>query len=292
MRVRFLGTGTSHGVPVLGCSCPVCTSTDPRDRRFRSSLLIWGGKENATGGRPDASNETGGRPDASNETGGRLATDLGQGESILIDAGPEFRLQGLAAGLRRLDGVLITHAHADHVHGLDDVRPLTRGRPLSVWASEEDAAELRLRFSYAFGTGQTGGGKPRLDLQVIPPGGIRIGRLDILPIPIMHGTRLVFGYRIGRLAYLTDCSHIPRESMALLQGLDVLILDALRPREHPTHLSIEQAFALGRQLSPGRMYLTHLCHDQSHAQLEGLCAASALPFPAAPGYDGLEFEVR
>jgi phosphoribosyl 1,2-cyclic phosphate phosphodiesterase len=257
MKVRFLGTGTSHGVPVLGCSCPVCISADPKDHRYRSSLLVYG-KE---------------------------------GENILIDAGPEFRLQGLAAGLQKLDAVLITHAHADHVHGLDDVRPLTRRHPLSVWASEEDAAELRQRFSYAFGTGQAGGGKPRLDLQVIPAAGIRIGTLEVLPIPIMHGTRLVYGYRIGKLAYLTDCSHIPTSSMALLQGLDVLILDALRPREHPTHLSIAQAFALGRQLSPGRMYLTHLCHDQSHAQLEDLCSGAALPFPVAPAYDGLECEV-
>ena len=262
MRVRFLGTGTSHGVPVLGCACPVCTSTDPRDRRYRTSLLIRGDRDDAAG------------------------------ESILVDAGPEFRLQGLAAGLQRLDAVLITHAHADHVHGLDDVRPLTRGNPLAIWASEADVAELRLRFSYAFGSGQIGGGKPRLDLQVIPAGGIRIGRLDILPIPIMHGARLVYGYRIGRLAYLTDCSHIPPASMALLEGLDTLILDALRPREHPTHLSTEQAFALGRKLMPGRMFLTHLCHDQTHAQLEGLCTASALPFPVAPGYDGLEFEVQ
>jgi phosphoribosyl 1,2-cyclic phosphate phosphodiesterase len=257
MRVRFLGTGTSHGIPVLGCACPVCTSADPRDRRYRTSLLIRGN----------------------------------EGESILIDAGPEFRLQGLAAGLQRLDAVLITHAHADHVHGLDDVRPLTRKNTLAVWASEEDAEELRLRFSYAFAGGQIGGGKPRLDLRVIPEKGIRIGRLDILPIPIMHGTRLVYGYRIGRLAYLTDCSHIPSESMALLKGLDVLILDALRPRVHPTHLSTQQAFALGRQLMPKQMYLTHLCHDQTHTQLETLCTDAALPFPTAPGYDGLEFEV-
>jgi phosphoribosyl 1,2-cyclic phosphate phosphodiesterase len=214
-----------------------------------------------------------------------------EGESILIDAGPEFRLQGLAAGLQRLDAVLITHAHADHVHGLDDVRPLTRKNPLAVWASEEDAAELRLRFSYAFGPGQHGGGKPRLDLKIIPARGIHIGRLEIMPVPIMHGKRLVFGYRIGNLAYLTDCSHIPPRSMTLLEGLDTLILDALRPREHPTHLSIEQAFELGRQLLPGRLYLTHLCHEQSHAQLEKLCASSTLPFPVAPGYDGLDFEV-
>ncbi|MFH2115560.1 MAG: MBL fold metallo-hydrolase [Spirochaetota bacterium] len=266
MKVRFLGTGTSHGVPVLGCKCPVCTSTDPRDRRYRSSLLVRGVEGKGEG--------------------------EGEGESILIDAGPEFRLQALAAGLQRLDAVLITHAHADHVHGLDDVRPMTHRNPLAVWASEEDVAELRLRFSYAFGTGQIGGGRPRLDLRVIPTRGIRIGTLDILPIPIMHGTRLVYGYRIDRLAYLTDCSHIPPSSMAMLEGLDTLILDALRPREHPTHLSTQQAFELSRQLMPGRLYLTHLCHDQTHAQLQSLCAGSALPFPVAPGYDGLEFELQ
>lgn len=272
MIVRFLGTGTSHGVPVLGCTCPVCTSADLRNRRYRSSLLIRGSGE---------------------EQPGLASGGSGNGsESILIDAGPEFRLQGLAAGLQSLDGVLVTHAHADHVHGLDDVRPLTRKKPLTVWASEEDCTELRLRFSYAFGTGQTGGGKPRFDLRIMPAEGIHIGRLSILPIPIKHGTRMVYGYRIGRLAYLTDCSHIPPESMALLHDLDILILDALRPREHPTHLSTQQAFALGGHLRPGRMFLTHLCHDLTHAQLEDLCAASALPFPVSPAYDGLEFEVR
>ena len=277
MKVRFLGTGTSHGVPVLGCACPVCTSDDPRDRRYRTSLLIRGDSRKIQANVPGV--------------GDANVLDTPPGESILIDAGPEFRLQGLAAGLQRLDAVLVTHAHADHVHGLDDVRPLTRRNPLAVWASEEDVTELRLRFSYAFGTGQIGGGKPKFDLRIMPAAGIRIGGLDVLPIPIMHGNRQVFGYRIGNLAYLTDCSHIPPASMPLLQDLDTLILDALRPREHPTHLSTGQAFALGRQLKPGRLFLTHLCHDLTHAQLEGLCTEAALPFPAAPGYDGLEFEV-
>ena len=181
MRIRFLGTGTSHGVPVLGCGCPVCSSADPRDTRYRSSVLVSGD----------------------------------EGERILIDAGPEFRLQALAARLSGLDALLVTHAHADHVHGIDDVRPLTRGRPLPVYASGQDVAELRHRFSYAFSAGQAGGGKPRLELvDLDEPGGpdpapraVRVGSVAVRPVPLMHGERRVLGYRLGGLAYGIYLSH-------------------------------------------------------------------------------------
>ena len=163
MRIRFLGTGTSHGVPVLGCSCAVCRSSDPRDARYRSSVLVEGDG----------------------------------GEIILVDAGPEFRLQALRAGLARLDAVLVTHAHADHVHGLDDVRPLTRGKPLPVYASPHDVDEIRRRFSYAFGHGQEGGGKPRLEL-VAAEASMTIGAVRVDAVPLMHGERSILGYQIGR----------------------------------------------------------------------------------------------
>lgn len=257
MRLRFLGTGTSHGVPVVGCSCQVCSSADPRDSRYRCSVLVEGD----------------------------------HGEVVLIDAGPEFRLQALRAKLTRLDAILVTHAHADHIHGLDDVRPLTRGKPLPVYASASDIQEIRDRFAYAFRDGQLGGGKPRLELTEIGSEGMTTGGIKAFPVPLLHGERRVLGYRIGGLAYLTDCSAIPEPSMELLAGLDLLVIDALRLRPHPTHLSVDEAFGLALRLKPSRLLLTHICHDLSHTQLEDYCAKAALPFPAAPAWDGLEIEL-
>jgi len=257
VRLRFLGTGTSHGVPMVGCSCRVCTSADQRDSRYRSSVLVEGD----------------------------------DGELVLIDAGPEFRLQALRERLSRLDAVLVTHAHADHIHGLDDVRPLTRGKPLPVYASKDDADEIRSRFSYAFAHGQEGGGKPRFDLVDIDEGTITVGSLHFQVIPLMHGQRRIQGYRSGGLAYLTDCSQVPESSMRLLEGLDLLVVDALRLRPHPTHFTVDEALALALQLRPRRLLLTHICHDLSHADLEAHCAAAGLPFPAGPAYDGLSIVV-
>jgi phosphoribosyl 1,2-cyclic phosphate phosphodiesterase len=257
VTLRFLGTGTSHGVPVVACACRVCASTDPRDRRHRSSVVVEGDG----------------------------------GEVVLIDAGPEFRLQAIRSGMARLDAVLITHAHADHVHGLDDVRPLTRGKHVPVYASADDMAELRERFAYAFRHGQEGGGKPRLELRRIDESGVDVGGLHAIPIPILHGERSVFGYRIGRLAYLTDCSAVPPSSMPLLRDLDLLVVDALRNRPHPTHFSLDEAFALARELAPARLLLTHICHDLSHVEIQDLCDAARLPFPASPAYDGLELRL-
>jgi phosphoribosyl 1,2-cyclic phosphate phosphodiesterase len=254
MKVIVLGSGTSHGVPMLGCSCPVCTSTDPRDTRYRSSILVEGNND----------------------------------ERILVDAGPEFRLQGLRVGLTRLDAVLVTHAHADHIHGLDDVRPLTRGHSLQVYASTIDASEIEERFSYAFSDGQIGGGKPRLELNVVGTADISIGTMHARPIPIAHGDRPILGYRIGGLAYLTDCSAVPAASRAMLRDLDLLMVDGLRLRPHPTHFSIDEALALAMDLQPKRVLLTHICHDLSHAQIQAHCDQAGLPFEAGPAWDGLE----
>jgi phosphoribosyl 1,2-cyclic phosphate phosphodiesterase len=244
-------------VPVVACPCRVCASADPRDKRHRSSVVVEGDG----------------------------------GELVLIDAGPEFRLQAIRSGMSRLDAILITHAHADHVHGLDDVRPLTHGRHVPVYASSDDVAELRERFAYAFRRGQEGGGKPRLELRQIDETGADIGGLHAQPVPILHGDRAVFGYRIGRFAYLTDCSEVPRQSLGLLRGLDLLVVDALRNRPHPTHFSLDEAFALARELNPARLLVTHICHDLSHVEIQALCDTAGLPFPASPAYDGLELVI-
>ncbi|MBN2874133.1 MAG: MBL fold metallo-hydrolase [Spirochaetales bacterium] len=257
MNVQFLGTGTSHGVPVVGCSCAVCRSTDPRDNRYRSSVLVTG----------DA------------------------GEVVLIDAGPEFRLQALRAGLVHLDAVLITHAHADHVHGLDDVRPLTRGQPLRVYASSGDIAEIRERFSYAFREHRVGGGKPRIELVEAGGADITVGSLSFRPLPLMHGDRRVLGYRVGGFAYLTDCSGVPASTKKLLTGLNVMVIDGLRKRPHPTHFSVDEALGFAREMRPDRVFLTHICHDHSHVELEDYCSNAGLPFPAGPAYDGLTIAI-
>jgi len=257
IKLRFLGTGTSHGIPVPACQCPVCTSTDPRDNRYRSSVVIEGS----------------------------------QGEVVLIDAGPEFRLQAIRAGIRRLDALLITHAHADHVHGLDDVRTLTTDAPLPVYASPDDLAEIKERFAYVFRDGQQGGGKPRLNLVEPGPAGISVGTLRAVPVPLLHGNRMVFGYRIGGLAYLTDCSSVPEASLSLLHGLDIMVVDALRIRPHPTHFSLDQAFDLARKILPARLLLTRLCHELSHRQIQDYCDSATLPFQAGPAWDDLQIEL-
>lgn len=256
MRVTFLGTGTSHGIPVIGCGCAVCSSGDPRDNRFRSSILV---EED--------------------------------GIAILVDAGPEFRLQALRARMTRLDAVLVTHAHADHVHGLDDIRPLARDRPMPVHADAPAVAELRERFAYAFRGGQEGGGKPRIELHVVSGKPIRIGSLEVLPLPLLHGELSVTGWRFGSFAYLTDCSAIPEDTWPLLAGVRVAALDALRFRPHATHLSIDGAIETARRAGFERTWLTHICHDASHADIEAHCRERGVEVGAAPAWDGLSLEL-
>lgn len=257
MRVRFLGTGTSHGVPVIGCPCRVCASADPRDRRYRSSILIEGREA-----------------------------------AVLVDSGPEFRLQALEARITRLDGLLLTHAHADHLHGLDDVRPLSKGAPLRIYGNGPTLRELKDRFSYAFRETQAGGGKPRLELLEAESGRpLEIGGLVFVPVLIYHGKLPVLGWRIGDFAYLTDCSRIPEESFGLLEGVRTLAIDALRPMPHPTHFSLDGALEAARRIGARRTWLTHICHDASQEELEALCAERGADLCARPAWDGLEIEV-
>lgn len=244
-ELTFLGTGTSHGIPVPGCNCEVCNSSDIRNRRSRPSVLF-------------------------------RVNDI----QILIDTAPEFRLQALDAKLRHLDGVLFTHDHSDHLHGIDDLRPFSRNN-LPVYGSNHVLGQIRKRFPYIFREPIEGGGTPRLKLHPVTSV-FNIKGVSILPVPLNHGRASIFGYRMGPVAYCTDCSSIPRESMEMLGDLDILVLDALRFKRHSTHFSVEEALEVIEELKPGCSYLTHLCHDVDHAKLE-----AALPDNVRLAHDGL-----
>ena len=257
MRLTFLGTGTSYGVPQIGCRCRTCTSTDPRDKRTRTAAVI--------------------------ESGGRR---------LLIDTPPELRLQLVAAGVTGIDAVLFTHAHADHVHGIDDLRAISVRRRAAVAAYGPPAtlSELATRFSYIFDPAvrvQPGTSKPELVAHPLAADReTEIAGIPVRPLPLPHGDRAVFGYRVGPIAYLTDAKAIPEDVRAALTGLDVLVLNALLPRPHPLHLSIPEAVAIALQLGARRTFLTHLTHETPHAEL-----AASLPAGIAPAYDGLVIEV-
>jgi phosphoribosyl 1,2-cyclic phosphate phosphodiesterase len=252
--LTFLGTGTSNGIPVIGCDCAVCRSADPRDRRSRSSAVVHAGER-----------------------------------VYLIDTATELRLQSLAVGLRRLDAVLMTHAHADHTGGFDDLRRFNelRNRHLPVYADPGTAAILRDRFAYTFvDTYPFYGGKPDLTLHVVDRPFELFGG-TVVPVPVFHGRLPILGYRFGDLAYVTDAKTIPPSSMDLLRGLDVLVLNALRDRPHPTHLSLAEAIAIVADLRPRVAYLTHLSHDLGHAAV-----TARLPPGIAVAHDGLSVRTR
>jgi phosphoribosyl 1,2-cyclic phosphate phosphodiesterase len=253
MEITFLGTGTSYGVPMVGCTCPVCTSPDPRNTRSRCSVFL-------KVGRPSGESPL----------------------AILIDTATEFRLQAIRARIRGIDAVLFTHAHADHIHGLDDIRPFTRERPIPVYGNEGTMGELRERFSYIFRETQIGGGKPKIDLKVVGGEPFQIDGVTVTPVPVKHGRLDILGWRIGRLAYLTDVSAIPEASFALLDGLDMLVLDAVQRRPMSTHFTVDEALAAARKTGAARVFLTHFSHEIDHAQIK-----KELPDWAAPSYDGL-----
>ena len=257
MRLTLLGTGTSFGVPQIGCRCPACSSTDPRDRRSRTSALI--------------------------DT---------RGKRLLIDTPPELRLQLVAAGVDHVDAVLFTHGHADHVHGIDDLRALSvrLGAMLPAYGSRETMAELATKFPYIFDPAivvPVGTTKPELVAQVLEPGvAAAIAGVPVLPLALPHGNQVVFGYRIGPVAYLTDVKVVPETVTEALGGLEVLILSALLSRPHPLHLSIPEAVETAQRIGAQRTYFTHLTHEFTHQAL-----AAMLPPGLAPAYDGLVIDV-
>lgn len=250
--LTVLGSGTSTGVPTLGCTCPVCSSPDARDQRLRPSIWLSYG-----------------------------------GHQVVIDTTPDFRQQALRAGIPALDAVLFTHSHADHIMGMDDIRPYNFGRPhpLPIFANAATLADLRRVFQYVFAAQYTASAIPRVDAHEIT-GPVDLFGARFEPIPVLHGTLPILGYRFGANAYLTDVSAIPAPSLDRLQGLDVLVLDALRRRPHPTHFHLDSALAIVERLHPQRTYFTHIAHELPHAATE-----AALPAGVHLAYDGLTLEV-
>jgi phosphoribosyl 1,2-cyclic phosphate phosphodiesterase len=253
VRITFLGTGTSHGVPMIGCDCDTCRSTDPRDNRLRPSILV--------------------------ETGNTTA---------LVDAGPDLRAQALRHDIRRLDAILFTHGHADHILGIDDVRRFNAlmKRPMPCYADDKTIEDIRDTFHYVFdGATPHGGGLPQLNLERVA-GRFHVGDLEVQPVPVWHGRRPILGFRFGRFAYLTDCNRLADEAWPLLDGLDALALDALRDAPHPTHFSLDEAVETARRVGASRTYFTHMCHHLRH---ERTCAR--LPDGMTLAHDGLVVEM-
>lgn len=258
LTITVLGSGTSVGVPVIGCDCETCSSDDPRDTRTRPSVLV--SFEAAAIQR-----------------------------HVVIDTTPDFRQQALRARFRSLDAILYTHSHADHIMGMDDVRPYNYGRTerLPAYARADTAAVLRRVFPYALEEVRTHpGGVPRVDLHEIDSAPIPVAGLEFEPIPVLHGPNEIVGYRFGNAAYLTDHSDIPADSLPRLEGLDVLFLDALRPEPHPMHSTLEQALGWVERLRPNRAYFTHVSCRLPHER-----TSATLPENVHLAYDGLRIEV-
>ena len=248
VEVIILGTGTSYGVPMIGCECAVCKSTNPRDKRTRASIWVRMG-----------------------------------GTRMLVDTAPELRLQCIANGIDAADAVLFTHHHADHVLGLDDLRRFNwlMKRPVPCYGTKRTLDEIAGMFGYAFHPSDSPHSRPELELIPIEAEPLTIGDTTVQPIPLMHGPLPVLGFRFGGFAYCTDCSHIPDESLALLHDLHVLVLGAPLRRPHPAHFNLEQAVEMAKRIGANRTYFTHITHHLGHEETN-----RELPEDIALAYDG------
>lgn len=253
MKLRFLGTGTSTGVPQLGCDCETCKSQDKRDKRLRTSALIT----------------------------------TSSGANILIDCGPDFYHQMLAAETRHLDALLVTHIHYDHVGGIDDLRPFCGEKPFPIYCKKDVKRLLKKRLPYCFAR-HPYPGVPKLDVNVIKPfKEFTLSDAEILPVPVLHYKLEILGFRIGNLGYITDCKTMPEKTIEELCGIDTLVLNALRHKEHLSHLNLSQALELIERIKPGRAFLTHLSHQMGRrVEIE-----QKLPKNVHTAYDGLEIEI-
>ena len=255
--LTVLGSGTSMGVPTIGCDCAVCNSPDPRDRRTRPSIMVqW------------------------------------KGHTVLIDTTPDFREQAIRERINKIDAILYTHGHADHILGLDDVRPLsfsrvTGGGKIPLFATEGTGQTLRQVFRYIFEGDYKYGGLAQVELHSVD-GPVEIGGATFIPLTVNHGDYPIEAYRFGSAAYLTDFSSVPEETMQQLQGLDILFLDALRHHPHPTHSTVKQSLEIVERLNPKRAFFTHISHDLPHEETN-----ASLPANVRLSYDGLrlEFEI-
>ena len=253
MRVVLLGTGTSQGIPVIGCDCSVCKSDDPHNKRTRTSALINYGSYN-----------------------------------IIIDTATEFRIQMVDNSIKRLDAVLFTHAHADHIHGLDDIRQFNKIQSVKIpcFGNKATLDVIENKYDYVFKSTQQGGGKPDISLNEVSLEFELFGK-KIVPLPVKHGILDILGYRIGSFAYITDASHIPAKTLQQIGELDVLVVNALRYEPHDTHLSVHDALDIIRTVKPKKAYLTHISHRLEHQETE-----DQLPRDVHMGYDGLTLELR
>jgi phosphoribosyl 1,2-cyclic phosphate phosphodiesterase len=253
VTITVLGSGTSMGVPTLGCDCAVCHSPDPRDNRLRPSIMV------------------------------QYA-----GRTVLIDTTPDFRQQALRERIPRIDAILFTHSHADHIMGLDDVRPLNlrQRQEIPIYGSAETLSTIQTSFRYIFESKNAESSVPKLTVHPLTSDGVDLFGLHFQPILLHHGRSFVYGYRFGSSAYLTDHSAIPEESLEKLGGLDVLFLDALRHKPHPTHTTVAKALEYVQQLSPNRAFFTHISHDLPHEITE-----SGFPANVQLAYDGLRIQV-